>query len=89
MTNQKDDKTQFEADLQAFEQSISAEFSKEDKLEEYVNTAKIYLEAMNEINRNYVEALDDIIDSVKDLKKTERDLLEKSKMAKAKVQLYK
>ena len=84
-----DTKKQIEELLQEVENEINGvSLSKEEKAEEIVLTAQVYMEAMTEINNNYNEALKDILAELKEIKTKSDEIKEAGKLTKVRISLF-
>jgi len=63
--------------------------TKEEKAEEIITTAKVYMDAMTEINNNYNEALKDLLGELKELQTKSDEIKEANKITKVRISLYK
>jgi hypothetical protein len=63
--------------------------SKVEKAEEIILTAKVYMDAMTEINNNYNEALKDLLTEMKELQTKSNQIKEASKITKVRITLFK
>jgi len=63
--------------------------SKVEKAEEIILTAKVYMDAMTEINNNYNEALKDLLTEMKELQTKSNQIKEASKITKVRINLFK
>jgi len=66
-----------------------ASLSKVEKAEEIILTAKVYMDAMTEINDNYNEALKDLLAEMKELQTKSDQIKEASKLTKVRISLFK
>ena len=85
-----DAKKQINDLLQEVENEINGTtLSKEEKAEEIIMTAKVYMDAMTEINNNYNEALKGLLGELKELKTKSDEIKEANKLTKVRISLYK
>ena len=63
--------------------------SKAEKAEEIITTAKVYMDAMTEINNNYNEALKDLLGEMKELQTKSNQIKEANKLTKVRINLFK
>jgi CHASE3 domain sensor protein len=85
-----DAKKQINDLLQEVENEINGtSLTKEEKAEEIITTAKVYMDAMTEINNNYNEALKDLLGELKELQTKSDEIKEANKLTKVRISLYK
>lgn len=63
--------------------------TKEEEAEEIILTAKVYMDAMTEINNNYNEALKDLLADLKALQSKSDQVKEANKLTKVRINLFK
>ena len=61
---------------QMLEDFFASEMTPEEKGAIYTNMAMVYMKVMNRINEQYEKALDDAIDVLKEINKTESEVLD-------------
>ena len=85
-----DAKKQINDLLQEVENEINGtSLTKEEKAEEIITTAKVYMDAMTEINNNYNEALKGLLGELKELQTKSDEIKEANKLTKVRISLYK
>jgi len=63
--------------------------SKAEKAEEIILTAKVYMDAMTEINNNYNDALKDLLAEMNVLQTKSNQIKEANKLTKVRINLFK
>lgn len=63
--------------------------TKEEKAEEIITTAKVYMDAMTEINNNYNQALQDLLSELKVLQTKSDQIKEANRLTKIRINLFK
>ena len=62
--------------------------SKEERAEEIVLTAQVYMDAMSQINANYNSALQDLLGELRVLRKKKDEVKEASKLTNVRIKLF-
>lgn len=76
--------------LQDIEDEINGiQLTKEEKAVEIMMTAKTYMNAMTEINKNYNAALEGLINKLEDLNEAEKQVEDSAKISKVRLNLFK